>query len=75
MKKRPPKPASIAYYIEEVIKYRSKQEAKNGVENSYPPVVPELLLSLLIEVRSFCIFGRLLIGALLFLVFKAIIIG
>lgn len=75
MKKRPPKYGSIAYYIEEVVANRTKQETEDGTKNRYPPVVPELLLSLLMEVRSFCIFGRVLIGALLALIFKALIFG
>lgn len=74
MRKRKPKPDSIPYYIEEVICYRSEYEASDGLKDGYPPVVPELLLSILISVRAirgaFC----LLTGALLFFVLKLILI-
>ena len=62
MKKRAPKPGSIAYYIEEVVRYSSEYEAGQGIENGYPPIVAELLLSLLIEVRTFCTVGRFALG-------------
>ncbi len=65
MKKRTPKHGSIAYYIEEVVKYRAEDETGQHVKHSYPPIMAELLLSLLIEVRTFCTAGRLLLGTLL----------
>lgn len=72
---RSKKTGTIAYYIKEVIRYHAKYESSEQAENGYPPVVPELLLSLLIEVRTFLLFGRLFFGALLFLVLKAIFLG
>ena len=71
-KHRAPKPQSIAYYIEKVIGYRTEYETTDQVKNGYPPVVAELLLSLLIEVRTFCMAGRVLIGTLIALVVKAL---
>ena len=74
MRKRKPKPGSVSYYIEEVICYRAEYEASNGLKDGYPPVVPELLLSILISVRAirsaFCI----LTGAFIFFVLKLILI-
>ena len=52
MFKRKPKPNSIPYYIEEVVGYRSKYESGYQIEDGYPPVVLELLLSILISVRA-----------------------
>ena len=43
-----PKPYSIDYYIEEVVRYRTRYESGYGCKDGYPPVVPELLLSILI---------------------------
>ena len=64
MLKRKPKPCSIPYYIEEVVKYRSEYEAGKGFKDGYPPVVTELLLSILISVRAI---RGLLCGAIGFL--------
>ena len=75
MKKRKPKAGSIAYYIEQVINYKTEQEAAQHLEKGYPPIMAKLLLSLLIEVRSFCTLGRVLFGALLGFVIKALIFG
>lgn len=72
---RSKKAGTIAYYIEKVVSYRSKHEAAENLESSYPPVVPELLLSLLIEVRTLFTFARFLICFLLCLLFKAIFLG
>ena len=44
--KRKPKPYSAAYYIEEVVKYRSEYKSGAGFKDGYPPVVPELLTSI-----------------------------
>lgn len=74
-KQKRPKPQSIPYYIEEVLKYRAKYEASNKIENGYPPVVAELILSILIDVRVFCRAGSSLIGMLLLLVLKALFFG
>lgn len=52
MRQRKPKTNSIPYYIEEVVCYRSEKEAAENLKDSYPPVVPELLLSILISVRA-----------------------
>lgn len=55
---------SIPYYIEEVVSYRTEQETSDQLKNGYPPVMAELLLSLLIEVRTFLGFGRICLGLL-----------
>ena len=75
MKERLPNVGSIAHYIEEVVGYKSKYETGEEIKEGYPPIVAELLLSLLIEVRTFCTFGRLLFGALLFFTLKALLFG
>ena len=71
-RKRPPKPSSIPYYIDKVIDYRTQYETAKEVENSYPPVVAELLLSILISVRALCGTFGVLSGFLLFLLLKPI---
>lgn len=65
-KERKHRAGSIPYYIEEVVSYRTEKKTGDGFKDGYPPIVPELLLSLLIEVRTFCRASRFLIGALLF---------
>ena len=76
MKKRAPKVGSIAYYIEEVAKYGSERKIDGTAYEGYPPVVPEMLLSLLMEVRSlFGLFRGLLsflLGALVLGLLKAL---
>ena len=49
--KRKPKPYSVSYYIEEVVKYRSEYKAGKRFEDGYPPVVPELLTSILLGLQ------------------------
>ena len=49
---RKKKPGSISYYVEKVIGYRAQCEAGYGIKDGYPPVVLELLLGILIGVRS-----------------------
>ena len=71
-RKRPPKPSSIPYYIDKVIDYRTQYETAKEVENSYPPVVAELLLSILISVRAIRGTFGVLSGFLLFLLLKPI---
>ena len=71
-RKRPPKPSSIPYYIDKVIDYRTQYETAKEVENSYPPVVAELLLSILISVRAIRGTFGALSGFLLFLLLKPI---
>lgn len=71
-RKRPPKPGSIPYYIDKVIDYRTQYETAKKVENSYPPVVAELLLSILISVRAIRGTFGVLSGFLLFLLLKLI---
>lgn len=63
-KRRDHRAGSIPYYIEEVVSYRAKHKSADNLKDGYPPVVPELLLSLLIEVRTFLGFGRICIGLL-----------
>lgn len=72
-KERVPKVGSISYYIEEVVKYGTDRKIDGTAYDGYPPVVPEMLLSLLMEVRS--LFGtlRLLGGLLIFLVIKLLL--
>ena len=71
-RKRPPKPSSIPYYIDKVIDYRTQYETAKEVENSYPPVVAELFLSILISVRALRGTFGVLSGFLLFLLLKSI---
>ena len=71
-RKRPPKPSSIPYYIDKVIDYRTQYETAKKVENSYPPVVAELLLSILISVRALRGTFGVLSGFILFLLLKLI---
>lgn len=71
-RKRPPKPSSIPYYIDKVIDYRTQYETAKEVENSYPPVVAELFLSILISVRALRGMFGVLSGFLLFLLLKPI---
>ncbi len=51
-KRRNHRAGSIPYYIEEVVSYRTKYEAADNLKDGYPPVVPELLLSILISLRA-----------------------
>ena len=74
MKKKIPKPYSIPYYIDEVVGYRSEREAGHGIEDGYPPVVPELLLSILISVRAIRSFLGILTGAILFFLLKLLLV-
>ena len=74
MKQRRPKPGSVSYYIEKVIRYRTEYETGEGFKNGNPPIVTELLLSLLISVRALRSGFFLLLGALLALVLKAFIL-
>ena len=74
MRKRKPKPDSIPYYIEEVICYRAEYEASDGLKDGYPPVVPELLLSILISVRAIRGAVCLSAGAFLFFVLKLVFV-
>lgn len=71
-RKRPPKPSSIPYYIDKVIDYCTQYETAKEVENSYPPVVAELLLSILISVRAIRGTFGVLSGFILFLLLKLI---
>ena len=71
-RKRPPKPSSIPYYIDKVIDYRTQYETAKEVENSYPPFVAELLLSILISVRAIRGTFGVLSGFILFLLLKPI---
>ena len=71
-RKRPPNPRSIPYYIDKVIDYRTQYETAKEVENSYPPVVAELLLSILISVRAIRGTFGVLSGFILFLLLKLI---
>ena len=74
MRKRKPKPGSIAYYIEEVIRYRSEHKAGEGLKDGYPPIVAELLLSMLISVRAIRFAFSLTAGTFIFLLLKLMFI-
>lgn len=65
MKKRRKRVGTFAYYIEEVVSYRTKCERDQDFKDRYPPVVVELLFSLLICIRPVCHALLFLIGALL----------
>ena len=68
-KERAKEPNSSPYYIEEVVKYGAKERAANGGENSYGPIVTEILLSILLSLRAIrtilCFLAGSLIGHLL----------
>ena len=65
MKKGRKRVGTFGYYIEEVVDYRTKCEANEDLKYRYPPVVPELLLSLLICIRPLCYALFLLFGSVL----------
>ena len=73
-RERKPNFNSTAYYIEEVVRYRSDKEANDCIEDGYPPLMLEMQLAILISVRAirstFCILS----GALLFLLLKLILV-
>ena len=75
MKQRRPKPVSIAYYIEEVVGYRAKYESAQNLKDGYPPVVPELILSILISIRAIRYAFCFLTGFLLAFLLKLLFIG
>ena len=72
--KRRPKPNSIPYYIEEVVRYGSEYESGYGIKNGYPPVMLEMQLAILISVRAIRGAICLLTGTLLFLLLKLILV-
>ena len=72
--KRRPKPNSIPYYIEEVVRYGSEYESGYGIKNGYPPVMLEMQLAILISVRAIRSAICLLTGTLLFLLLKLILV-
>ena len=67
---RKPNFNSTAYYIEEVVRYRSEQEAAEQLKDGYAPLMLEMQLAILISVRairySFGLMTGLLIYKLLF---------
>ena len=69
-RERKPNFNSTAYYIEEVVRYRSDKEANDCIEDGYPPLMLEMQLAILISVRairySFGLMTGLLIYKLLF---------
>ena len=73
-RERKPNFNSTAYYIEEVVRYRSEQEAAEHLKDGYPPLMLEMQLAILISVRAirstFCILS----GALIFLLLKLILV-
>lgn len=71
--KRAKRVNSIPYYIEEVVRYSTKCKVDDCSGDQYPPVMAEMMLGLLMEVRSFFFFGRILVGFLLALVIKLLL--
>lgn len=69
-KERTPKFNSTAYYIEEVVRYRSEHEAAEDLKESYSPIMLEMQLAILISVRAIRSTVCLTTGALLFLLLK-----
>ena len=69
-RERKPNFNSTAYYIEEVVRYRSDQEAAEHLKDGYAPLMLEMQLAILISVRairySFGLMTGLLIYKLLF---------
>lgn len=43
---------SARYYIEEVVNYRAQYERDEDLKKGYPPVMAELLLSVLFDLRA-----------------------
>lgn len=74
-KKKSPKPGSLTYYIEAVVGYRAEYETAENFKEGYPPVVAELLLSLLISVRAIRHSFSFLVGALIALMVKLLLMG
>lgn len=70
-----PKVGTLDYYIDEVVGYRAKCERGEDLEKGYPPVVAELLLSILISVRSLRLVLLPLGGLLLGLLIKLLLEG
>lgn len=70
MKKKAPKFYSVEYYIEEVVKYRTEHGADQGAGDGYPPVVPELLLSMYFRIRTITFTLGAICGLLVALLFR-----
>ena len=73
-RERKPNFNSMAYYIEEVVRYRSDKEANDCIEDGYPPLMLEMQLAILISVRAIRGAICLLTGTLLFLLLKLILV-
>lgn len=73
-RERKPNFNSTAYYIEEVVRYRSEQEAAEHFKDGYPPLMLEMQLAILISVRAIRGAICLLTGTLLFLLLKLILV-
>ena len=71
---RKPNFNSTAYYIEEVVRYRSEQEAAEQLKDGYAPLMLEMQLAILISVRAIRGAICLLTGTLLFLLLKLILV-
>lgn len=74
-KERPHKPNSIPYYIDAVIDYRAKYETDDRFKNSNPPIMTEMLLSILISIRALRNAFSILLGLLLFLLVKLALVS
>lgn len=73
-RERKPNFNSTAYYIEEVVRYRSDKETNDCIEDGYPPLMLEMQLAILISVRAIRGAICLLTGTLLFLLLKLILV-
>lgn len=73
--KKKPKFGTLAYYIEEVVGYRAQCERGEDLDKGYPPVMAELLLSILISVRAMRLVLLPLGGLFLFLLLKLLLQG
>ena len=73
-RERKPNFNSTAYYIEEVVRYRSEQEAAEQLKDGYAPLMLEMQLAILISVRAIRGAICLLTGTLLLLLLQLILV-
>lgn len=75
MKPRKPRPGSTSDYIQKVLRYQTEYKTGQNLKQGYPPVMAELLLSLLVEVRTLLKAACLLLGFLAALLLKSVLFG
>ena len=75
MKSRKPRPGSTSDYIQKVLRYQAQYETGQNLKQAYPPIMAELLLSLLVEVRAFLKASCLILGFLAALLLKSVFFG